>query len=78
MSAQWIDRAEVSTDWALWVERGSGTHAILMDNDAGEPSAWIETDASTAATYARQYGQHRSRVIASVQHGASIFGRRMS
>lgn len=57
-----IARQDVSTEWALWVEQGSGRVAILMDRDNGT-QVWIETDASTANSYGRQYGWDRTARI---------------
>lgn len=53
-----ISRAQVSTEWALWVEVGASDVAILMDREDGS-QVWIETDHSTANQYGRQYGTDR-------------------
>lgn len=55
---RWIERADVVGDWAMWVEVGTGTHAVLMDNEGG-PSVWVETDSANASQYGRQFGWHR-------------------
>lgn len=58
-----ITRDQLETSWALWVEVGNGTHALLMDSEETGEQVWIETDAQTASMYRRQYGDERTRVI---------------
>jgi hypothetical protein len=59
-----ITRTMIPGEWALWVESGRGTVAVLMDRDNGT-QVWIETDASTATAYGRQYGWARTARIVS-------------
>lgn len=62
MNFSTITRSEVTTTWAMWVEQGAGTHAVLMDSEDGS-QVWVETDAATAALYADRNGTDRVRMI---------------
>lgn len=59
-----ITRTMVTGEWALWVESGTGTVAVLMDRDNGT-QVWVETDTSTATCYGREYGWARTARIVS-------------
>lgn len=59
-----IPRSEVTTEWAMWVKVGRGTHAVKMFRDSDQGAVWVETDAGTASTYARVHGMdHAARIV---------------
>lgn len=61
---QIITRNQVETTWAMWVEVGKGTHAVLLDASDGSKH-WVETDSANAHEFGRHNGFERTARIAS-------------